>query len=66
MDYDKANLARFLKEGGQDKALSVDKATLKRKDLDGKQGHILVLAPQINSQIFMALFEKYPKMSAEL
>jgi L-ascorbate metabolism protein UlaG (beta-lactamase superfamily) len=46
MDYDKTTLARFLKEGGQDKAEVLDKATLKRKDLDGKEGHILVLASQ--------------------
>ena len=46
MDFDKATLARFLKEGGQDKNEATDKATLKRKDLDGKEGHILVLDPQ--------------------
>lgn len=46
MDYDNATLARFLKEGGQDKNESTDKATLKRRDLDGKEGYILVLSAQ--------------------
>lgn len=44
-DYDGPSLARFLKEGGQEKNESQDKATLKRRDLDGKEGYILVLAP---------------------
>jgi hypothetical protein len=35
-----------LKEGGQEKNDSQDKATLKRKDLDGKEGYIMVLEPQ--------------------
>lgn len=42
--YDNAALARFLKEGGQEKKSPEDKATLKRRDLDGKEGDILVLA----------------------
>lgn len=46
MDYDKDSLARFLKEGGQEKNEVQDKVTLKRRDLDGKEGHIIVLAPQ--------------------
>lgn len=46
MDYDKASLARFLKEGGQEKNEVLDKATLKRRDLDGKEGHIIILEPQ--------------------
>lgn len=45
-DYTADSLKRFLKEGGQEKNESVDKATLKRRDLDGKEGHILVLDPQ--------------------
>ena len=44
--YDKETLARFLKEGGQEKAEVQEKATLKRRDLDGKEGHIIVLSPQ--------------------
>jgi L-ascorbate metabolism protein UlaG (beta-lactamase superfamily) len=45
-DYTEASLAKFLKEGGQDKNEMQDKATLKRRDLDGKEGYILILAPQ--------------------
>lgn len=45
-EYDSASLARFLKEGGQEKNEVQDKATLKRRDLDGKEGHIMILAPQ--------------------
>ncbi len=42
--YDDAALARFLKESGQEKADAQEKATLKRRDLDGKEGQIIVLA----------------------
>ncbi len=45
-EYDADSLNRFLKEGGQEKNESQDKATLKRKDLDGKESYILVLEPQ--------------------
>lgn len=45
-EYDAENLKRFLKEGGQEKNESQDKATLKRKDLDGKEGYILLLEAQ--------------------
>lgn len=45
-EYDSASLARFLKEGGQEKNEVQDKATFKRRDLDGKEGHIIILAPQ--------------------
>jgi L-ascorbate metabolism protein UlaG (beta-lactamase superfamily) len=47
LQYDsdgKANsLKTFLKEGGEEKAEAVDKLTLKRKDLEGKEGDIIVL-----------------------
>jgi hypothetical protein len=46
MDYTPETLARFLKEGGQEKNESLDKATLKRRDLDGKDGFIMILAAQ--------------------
>lgn len=46
LETDDASLARFLKEGGQEKVEVLDKATLKRKDLDGKAGYIIALAPQ--------------------
>lgn len=38
-------LKRFLKEGGQEDAEIVDKLTLKRKDLEGKNATIIVLEP---------------------
>jgi len=43
MDYDDASLKIFLKEIGEEKADVVDKLTLKRKDLDGKEGEVVVL-----------------------
>lgn len=46
MDYDAESLKRFLKEAGQEKVETQDKATLKRRDLDGKQGFIMVFAAQ--------------------
>lgn len=45
MDYDEASLKTFLKELGEEKAEKVDKLTLKRKDLDGKEGEVVVLEP---------------------
>ena len=45
-EYDEASLKQFLKEGGQEKNEVLDKATLKRKDLDGKEGYIMVLESQ--------------------
>jgi L-ascorbate metabolism protein UlaG (beta-lactamase superfamily) len=46
LDADDAMLKKFLKEGGQDKNEAIDKATLKRKDLDGKENYIIPLTPQ--------------------
>jgi L-ascorbate metabolism protein UlaG (beta-lactamase superfamily) len=46
MNYDADSLKRFLKEGGQEKNSTEDKLTLKRRDLDGKEGYIMVLAAQ--------------------
>ena len=43
MDYDSASLKSFLKEIGEEKAEVVDKLTLKRKDLEGKEGEVVVL-----------------------
>jgi len=43
MDYDDASLKAFLKEAGEEKAEVVDKLTLKLKDLDGKEGEVVVL-----------------------
>ncbi|HPS21290.1 MAG TPA: MBL fold metallo-hydrolase [Candidatus Paceibacterota bacterium] len=43
MDYDKESLKVFLKEMGEEDAETVDKLTLKRKDLEGKEGEVVVL-----------------------
>jgi len=43
MDYDDASLKAFLKELSEEKAEVVDKLTLKRKDLEGKEGEVVVL-----------------------
>lgn len=44
MDYDEASLKAFLKEMGDEKAEVVDKLVLKRKDLEGKEGDVIVLS----------------------
>ena len=44
MDYDPASLKAFLKETGEEKAEVVEKLTLKSKDLDGKEGTVIVLS----------------------
>lgn len=44
-DTSDKNLKNFLKEAGAEKAEAQDKLTVKRKDLDGKQGEVMVLAP---------------------
>ena len=43
MDYDAGTLKAFLKEIGEEKAEVVEKLTLKRKDLDNKEGEVVVL-----------------------
>jgi hypothetical protein len=43
MHYTDKTLATFLKEGGQHSADTVEKLTLKRKDIEGKEGEIIVL-----------------------
>mgnify|MGYP001572236739 FL=1 len=45
MSYDDATLKVFLKEIGEENAPVMDKLTLKMKDLDGKEGEIMVLKP---------------------
>ncbi|MFA6397694.1 MAG: MBL fold metallo-hydrolase [Candidatus Paceibacterota bacterium] len=42
-DKQKDALKIFLKEGGSEKITSIDKLTLKRKDLEGKEADIVVL-----------------------
>jgi len=43
MDYDEKSLKTFLKELGEEKAEVVDKVTIKRKDLEGKEGEVVVV-----------------------
>ncbi|OGI93836.1 hypothetical protein A3A03_01675 [Candidatus Nomurabacteria bacterium RIFCSPLOWO2_01_FULL_40_18] len=43
MDYDATSLKTFLKETGEEKAEVVEKLTLKLKDLEGKEGEVVVL-----------------------
>ncbi len=43
MDYDAASLKAFLKESGEEKAEVVEKLTLKLKELEGKEGEVVVL-----------------------
>lgn len=43
MDYDDTSLKVFLKEMGEEKAEVTEKLTLKRKDLEGKDGEVIVL-----------------------
>lgn len=43
MSYDDNSLKMFLKELGEEKAEVVDKLTLKLKDLDGKEGEVVIL-----------------------
>ncbi|MDO8482463.1 MAG: MBL fold metallo-hydrolase [bacterium] len=49
MHYDDAgdkNLKTFLKEAGEEGVKAEDKLTLKKKDLEGKEGDVAVLLPQ--------------------
>jgi len=43
MHYGTADLKAFLKEAGEEKVAPQEKLTVKRKDLDGKEGEIIVL-----------------------
>lgn len=48
MDYgderEAGALKKFLKESGEEKVEPIDKLTLKRKDLDGKEGDVVILS----------------------
>ena len=44
MDYDDKTLKVFLKEGGQDTVSSIEKLTIKSKELVGREGEIVVLS----------------------
>ncbi|MDO8594183.1 MAG: MBL fold metallo-hydrolase [bacterium] len=43
---DKNSLKQFLKEAGEEKTAPQDKLTIKKKDLEGKEGEVIVLSPQ--------------------
>ncbi len=43
MDYDANSLKQFLKEGGEEKITPIEKLTIKKKDLEGKDAEIVVL-----------------------
>lgn len=44
MHYSSETLKKFLKEAGAEGTKSIDKLTVKRKDLEGKEGEIVVLS----------------------
>ena len=43
MSYNNDSLKMFLKEMGEEKAEVVDKLTLKLKDLEDKEGEVIIL-----------------------
>jgi len=43
MGYDKVTLAQFLKESGEKDVEPLDKLVVKKKDLEGKEGEVIVL-----------------------
>ena len=43
VSYDKDSLTQFLKEAGETKAEPIDKLVVKKKDLEGKEGEVVVL-----------------------
>ncbi len=44
MHFDASSLKKYLKEAGEENVKPIDKLTLKRKDLDGKEGETIVLS----------------------
>ena len=43
MGYDKSTLAQFLKEAGEKDVVPLDKLVVKKKDLEGKEGDVIIL-----------------------
>jgi len=43
MNYDKNSLAQFLKEAGETKVEPIDKLVVKKKDLEDKEGDVIIL-----------------------
>lgn len=46
MNYSESSLKAFIKEGGEGEVKPIDKLTIKKKDLEGKEGEVIVLAEQ--------------------
>jgi L-ascorbate metabolism protein UlaG (beta-lactamase superfamily) len=46
MNFDEKSLKAFLKEGGAERLEAIEKLTIKKKDLEGKSGEIIVLQEQ--------------------
>ena len=46
MNYDEKSLKAFLKEGGEEGVKAIEKLTVKKKDLEGKEGEVVVLEAQ--------------------
>jgi hypothetical protein len=46
MNYDEKTLQAFLKEGGSEGTKPLEKLTIKKKDLEGKEGEIILLDTQ--------------------
>ena len=46
MNFDEKSLRAFLKEGGEAAGKPIDKLTIKKKDLEGKEGEIIMLEAQ--------------------
>lgn len=43
MHYDEKSLKQFLKEGGEEGMKPIDKLVIKKKDLEGKEGEVVIL-----------------------
>ncbi|MEK7634933.1 MAG: MBL fold metallo-hydrolase [Patescibacteria group bacterium] len=46
MNFDEKSIKAFLKEGGEEGVKPIEKLTIKKKDLDGKEGEIVILQAQ--------------------
>ena len=46
MNFDEKTIKAFLKEGGDEGIKPIEKLTIKKKDLEGKEGEIVILSEQ--------------------
>lgn len=46
MNFDEKSLKAFLKESGEEGTKPIEKLTIKKKDLEGKEGEIIILSEQ--------------------